>query len=165
MLQLPSTVLDRVFEQARQQPEAIALRRCDGTSALRYRELVAEVGGLAADLRAQSVSRGSRVLVISDNGPETYLSVLACAKLGAIAVMADGNLPIAAIERFCQITDPAAALVAPGSKMASSAVPEALHSIPVIAVDIAAVTRESEHSLDAASLAGNADQGARIRWR
>ncbi len=25
--QLPSTVLDRVFEQARQQPEAIALRR------------------------------------------------------------------------------------------------------------------------------------------
>lgn len=160
MPQLPSTVLDRVFEQARQQPEAIALRRCDGTSALRYRELVAEVGGLAADLRAQSVSRGSRVLVISDNGPETYLSVLACAKLGAIAVMADGNLPIAAIERFCQITDPAAALVAPGSKMASSAVPEALHSIPVIAVDIAAVTRESEHSLDAASLAGNADQGS-----
>ena len=44
----PPTVLERVFEQARQRPEAIALRRCDGTSSLRYGELVAEVNRLAA---------------------------------------------------------------------------------------------------------------------
>src|SRR6185312_9315584 len=102
----PLTVLERVVEQARQRPEAIALRRSDGKSALRYSELIAEVDRLAATLRAQSVSRGSRVLVISDNGPETYLSVLACAKLGAIAVMADGNLPPATIDRFGQVTTP-----------------------------------------------------------
>ncbi len=47
MPQLPSTVLDRVFEQARQQPEAIALRRCDGAAHCGAMT-VAEVGsGLA----------------------------------------------------------------------------------------------------------------------
>jgi len=145
MSHLPPTVLERIFERARQRPEAIALRRCDGRSALRYSELLAEVNRLAADLRAQSVVRGSRVLVISDNGPETYLSVLACAKLGAIAVMADGNLPPATIERFGQITTPSAILVASGSRMASSAVPESLQSIPSIAVDVTAGVRDSAH--------------------
>ena len=63
------------------------------------------------------------MLVVSDNGPETYLSVLACAKLGAIAVMADGNLPPATIDRFGQITAPSAILIAPGSRTGSSALP------------------------------------------
>ncbi len=64
-----STVLDRISERARQRPEAIALRRCDGTSVLRYRDLMAEVDRLAADLGRRSISGGSRVFVISDNGP------------------------------------------------------------------------------------------------
>lgn len=104
------TVWERVLEQARIRPDLIALRRSDGTGAVSYAELVAEVGGLAAALRAQSVIRGSRVVVLSDNGPQTYLSVLACAQLGAIAVMVDKDLPAAAIARFCEITDPAAIL-------------------------------------------------------
>lgn len=138
MSHLPPTVLERVIEQALLRPEAIALRRCDGTSALRYADLVAELDRLAAQLRARGVSAGSRVLVISDNGPETYLSVLACAKLGAIAVMADGNLPHATIERFCQITDPSALVIAPRSKVGSAPLPPALASIPAITVDCAA---------------------------
>jgi long chain fatty acid CoA ligase FadD10 len=145
----PLTVLERVFEQARQRPEAIALRRCDGKSALRYRDLVAEVDRLAATLRAQSVSRGSRVLVISDNGPETYLSVLACAKLGAIAVMADGNLPPATIDRFGQVTTPSAILIAPGSRTASSGLPAGLQSIPAIRVDVTAGVRQTIPPVDA----------------
>ncbi|WP_204802406.1 fatty acid--CoA ligase FadD10 [Mycobacterium riyadhense] len=160
MSHLPPTVLERILEQARQRPEATALRRCDGTSALRYSELVAEAGRLAASLGAQSVSRGSRVLVISDNGPETYLCVLACAKLGAIAVMVDGNLPPATIERFCQITDPRAILVAPGSSIGSSSLPEALRSIPAITVDIAAGARDSAQLSSADCLAGIPDRGA-----
>ncbi|SON61574.1 Putative fatty-acid--CoA ligase FadD10 [Mycobacterium simulans] len=160
MSHLPPTVLERIFQQARRQPAATALRRCDGTSALRYSELVAEAGSLAANLGAQSVSRGSRVLVISDNGPETYLSVLACAKLGAIAVMVDGNLPPATIQRFCQITDPRAILIAPGSRIGSSTLPEVLRSIPAITVDIAAGARDSAQLLSADSFAGNPDQGA-----
>ena len=78
------------------------------------------------------------MLVISDNGPETYLSVLACAKLGAIAVMADGNLPPATIDRFGQVTAPSAILIAPGSRTASSGLPDGLHSIPANRVDVAA---------------------------
>jgi long chain fatty acid CoA ligase FadD10 len=148
MSHLPPTVLERVFEQARRRPEAIALRRCDGKSSLRYGELVTEVNALAATLRAQSVSRGSRVLVVSDNGPETYLSVLACAKLGAIAVMADGNLPPATIDRFGQITAPSAILIAPGSRSATSALPEGLQSIPAITVDLAAGVRDTVPTLN-----------------
>lgn len=131
-----STVLERVFEQARQRPDAFALRRCDGGSALRYGELVVEVDRLAASLDGQSVAPGSRVLVISDNGPETYLSVLACARVGAIAVMVDGNLPSATVERFCQLTTPGAILIAPGSKIQVPELPESLQSLPAFSVGI-----------------------------
>lgn len=162
MSQLPSTVLERVFERARQQPAAVALRRCDGTSALRYGELVAEVNSLAATLRARSVSRTSRVLVVSDNGPETYLSVLACARLEAIAVMADGNLPPATIGRFGEIADPGAILVAPGSRTRSSDLPETLHSIPTITVDITPGAKDSAPPTDAYTDHGAGDPLAMI---
>ncbi|WIM89994.1 fatty acid--CoA ligase FadD10 [Candidatus Mycobacterium wuenschmannii] len=132
----PSSVLERVLRQAARRPEAIALRRCDGRSALRYRDLIVQTNRLAADLAGHSVVEGSRVLVISDNGPETYLSVLACAALGAIAVMADGNMPPAAIGRFGEITDPTAVLVTPGSKVQTSSLPDALQSIPTIVVTV-----------------------------
>lgn len=162
MSHLPPTVLERILKQARERPEAIALRRADGTSALRYGQLVAEVDRVAANLRAQSISPGSRVLVISDNGPETYLSVLACAKLGAIAVLVDGDLPPATIGRFREITTPGAILIAPGNRIGSSSLPEALHSIPVIVVDIAAHASGSAHPLASNTdyLAGNLVQGA-----
>ncbi|MFD6197592.1 fatty acid--CoA ligase FadD10 [Mycobacteriaceae bacterium NPDC060252] len=101
---------ERIFEQARLRPGLIALRRSDGAGAVTYGELAAGVGKLAATLHAASVTRGSRVVVLADNGPQTYLSVLACARLGAIAVMVDNALPAAAIARFCEITDPAAIL-------------------------------------------------------
>lgn len=165
MSHLPPTVVERICAQAQQQPEAIALRRSDGTSTLRYGQLVAEVDRLAAKLRAQLVSQGSRVFVVSDNGPETYLSVLACAKLGAIAVMVDGNLPCATIDRFCQITDPSAILVAPGSnKIGSSSLSEALHAIPEITAnvtaDVTAGAKDSAHPVDADHLVWNPDLGA-----
>ncbi|WP_280831900.1 fatty acid--CoA ligase FadD10 [Mycolicibacterium frederiksbergense] len=132
----PSTVLERIVERARQRPEAIALRRCDGTSVVRYRDLMAEVHRLATDLASRSISRGSRVFVISDNGPETYLSVLACAAVGAIAVMVDGNLPPGAVDRFGEIASPGAILIAPGCRLQTSELSESLRSIPVCAVSV-----------------------------
>ncbi len=134
----PPTVLERVIEQARQRPDAVALRRCDGTSTLRYGDLVAEIDTLAAKLRSRAVVRGSRVLVVSDNGPETYLSVLACARLGAIAVLADGKLPAATLDRFGQITEPGAILLCPGNRTGPFLLPESLRPIPAIPVEIAA---------------------------
>ncbi len=71
------------------------------------------------------------------------LSVLACAKLGAIAVMAGGNLPIAAIERLSDHRDPASRRTRGQNGIFRRS---ALHSIPLIAVDIAALFTESEHS-------------------
>lgn len=139
----PSTVLERVRAHARQRPEADALRRCDGTSALRYGQLLAETDRLAASLGGHSITRGSRVLVISDNGPETYLSVLACAKLGAIAVMVDGNSPAATIERFAELTAPGAILVAPVASLDGSNLPETLAPLPTITVTIAAVAHDA----------------------
>lgn len=148
MSHLPLTVLERVFEQARQRPLATALRRCDGKSALRYAELVAAVNGLAAALRAQSVSPGSRILVLSDNGPETYLSVLACAKLGAIAVLADGNLPPATIDRFGEITAPSAILIAPGSRTDLPALSQNLRATPAVRVDVHAYAGNTAATAD-----------------
>jgi long chain fatty acid CoA ligase FadD10 len=136
MASSPPTVLERISERARQRPEAVALRRCDGTSVIRYRDLMAEVDRLAADLGSRSVSRGTRVFVISDNGPETYLSVLACARVGAIAVMVDGGLPPATIDRFGEITTPGAILIAPGCRLQITELSEWLQSIPALAVSI-----------------------------
>ncbi|MUL83482.1 MULTISPECIES: fatty acid--CoA ligase FadD10 [unclassified Mycolicibacterium] len=134
----PSTVLERISERARQRPEAIALRRCDGTSVVRYRDLMAEVDRMATDLASRSISPGTRVFVISDNGPETYLSVLACAKVGAIAVMVDGGLPPAAIDRFAEIATPGAVLIAPGCRLQTSELSASLQSIPAFAVNLTA---------------------------
>ncbi|RFD24635.1 acyl-CoA synthetase [Mycobacterium uberis] len=162
MSHLPPTVLERILKQAREHPEAIALRRSDGTSELRYGQLVTEVNGLAANLRAQSISQGSRVLILSDSGPETYLSVLACAKLGAIAVMVDSNLPPATIVRFREIADPGAILIASSSRIRSSPLPEALHSVPAIMVTLTTGASDSAQPLDSNTdcPVGNLDQGA-----
>ncbi|MFV8050676.1 fatty acid--CoA ligase FadD10 [Mycobacterium sp. 48b] len=138
MAQPPSTVLERISERARQRPDAIALRRCDGSSVIRYRDLMAEADRLAADLGSRSVARGSRVFVISDNGPETYLSVLACARVGAVAVMVDGGLPAATMNRFGEITDPAAILVAPGCRLHTPDLSDSLRSVPALDVNIVA---------------------------
>lgn len=159
MSQQPPTVLERVLEHAQRQPEALALRRCDGASAIRYGELIAQVNRLAADLAAESVSQGSRVLVISDNGPETYLSVLACAAVGAIAVMVDGNLPSATVERFAEITEPAAILIASASRTQVSDLPSSLERVPVFTVEIGSETTGSDHSPNIDALAGTPKLG------
>ncbi|WP_046314837.1 fatty acid--CoA ligase FadD10 [Mycobacterium sp. UM_Kg1] len=130
--QAPQSVLERILEHVRRTPEAIALRRCDGGDPLSYRELATRWEQLAAALHAAGVSQGSRVLTISDNGPQTYLSVLACARLGAIAVLADGNLPVATVERFSQLTEPAAMVCTDGARLSLAGPTETLSSIPTL---------------------------------
>ncbi|MBP2451171.1 fatty acid--CoA ligase FadD10 [Mycolicibacterium lutetiense] len=155
----PTTVLERIVERAEQQPEAIALRRCDGSSALRYRDLLVEVDRLAADLVSRSVTPGSRVFVISDNGPETYLAVLACARVGAIAVMVDGALPAATIDRFGEITAPGAILIAPGCRLQSADL-GSLRSIPAVNVTITGGAADRTGDPVSASLPGSPGGGA-----
>lgn len=151
MSQAPTSVLERIAEHVRQRPDAIALRRCDGSSPLRYSELAAQWERLAAALQETGVSQGSRVLVVADNGPQTYLAVLACARLGAIAVLADGNLPIATVARFAQLTGPTAILCTEGARLSLAEAPEALAAIPTVDV---AQERLSPTATDLASSPG-----------
>ncbi|WKG01706.1 fatty acid--CoA ligase FadD10 [Mycolicibacterium sp. HK-90] len=147
-----STVLERIAARARQRPEAVALRRCDGSGTIRYGDLMAEADHLAGVLTSRSIVRGDRVFVISDNGPETYLAVLACARVGAIAVMVEGGLPAAAVERFAEITDPAAILVAPGCRCDPAELSAALKSIPALVVDITARAGSPRSERDSAPI-------------
>lgn len=124
-----TTVLGRLLAQARQRPQAIALRRCDGTSVIAYGQLAPVLNRLAAELQAHGVSRGSRVFVMSDNGPETYVAVLACARLGAIAVLVDRGVPAATVARFGEITSPSAVLRTPGAD--SAVLPSGVPELPV----------------------------------
>ncbi|OMB95093.1 acyl-CoA synthetase [Mycobacterium sp. NS-7484] len=133
----PTTVTERIREQARQRPETVALRRCDGSSAVTYRDLVAGIDAWAQVLAYRGITRGDRVFVLSDNGPETYLSVLACARMGAIAVMVDSALPPATLDRFAEITTPAAVLIDRGSRLDASGLSGSLRSIPAFDVDLA----------------------------
>ncbi len=160
MSHLPPNVLARIIDQARRYPDAVALQRCDGASTLTYRELVAETNRLAVELAAQGVSRGARVIVLSDNGPETYLSVLACGNLGAIAVMADSRLPAATIERFGQICDPAAILIPQFSAFGPADLPGSLGALPAIGVQIPAGRGVAVPSVDDQSPVGPRDAGA-----
>lgn len=128
------TVLQRIYEQSCRTPQAVALRRCDGSGVVRYGELSSIVDHFAGRLRAAQVCSGARVFVISDNGPGTYLSVLACARIGAVAVLVDANSPSATIERFHQITDPAAVFMANDTRQREQildALPTGLAVIPM----------------------------------
>ncbi|WP_078324932.1 fatty acid--CoA ligase FadD10 [Mycobacteroides salmoniphilum] len=136
-----SSVLQRIVAQASVRPGGIALRRADGTSALGYGQLISEVARLAKCLSEQSVGAGARVIVLSDNGPETYLAVLACARLNAIAVMVDGGLPSATITRFCEVTEPSAILITPTSR-AGSPLPLGHDGTPTILVSVSKVEVE-----------------------
>lgn len=131
---ISASVLQRIVDQSHVRPDAVALQRSDGTGVLWYGDLVAEVERLAVSLHELSVGTGSRVIVLSDNGPETYLSVLACARLNAIAVMVDGGLPAATIARFCEVTEPRAILVTPGCGV-SSPLSANQDEIPTLAVN------------------------------
>ncbi|MGB5110977.1 MAG: fatty acid--CoA ligase FadD10 [Mycobacterium sp.] len=156
MVQSPA-VLQRIHEQACRTPQAVALRRCDGSSILRYGDLFPAVDSLAEDLRAEQVSAGSRVMVFSDNGPETYLAVLACARIGAVAVMVDGEAPPATIERFSQITDPAAVLLTPRIRQPERILVGAPTDVAVITVEIDTVARQAREDLSLVDRSGSAD--------
>lgn len=124
----------RILAQAATRPGDIALQRCDGSSVIRYGELEPLTGRIAMDLAAASVDAGDRVLILSDNGPETYLAVLSCARTGAIAVMVDGAMPAATIERFAEITAPSAIACAPGCP--GTDIPAGIRPLPMIDIGI-----------------------------
>ena len=79
-----SSLYDSVATQADLRPDAPALSCGDAT--LNYRELIAAVDRTARAQRDQGLGRGAFVGWLGQNSVEMLLSLLACAKLGAVWV-------------------------------------------------------------------------------
>ncbi|MES2535358.1 MAG: class I adenylate-forming enzyme family protein [Pseudomonadota bacterium] len=80
----PSSVNDMLQRSFALSPDRIAV--VDGDVRMRYRELDAAAGTLAANLAARGVTQGDRVAVMLDNRIEAVIGVIAIARLGAILV-------------------------------------------------------------------------------
>ncbi|MCZ4551152.1 long-chain-fatty-acid--CoA ligase [Gordonia rubripertincta] len=90
------TLSDQVGRHARRTPDAVAIRYDDaGTS---YRELDQEVNRLARVLGDRGVGPGDRVAVLAHNHPVIVAAILACTRIGAIAVPLNFRCVAAEIE-------------------------------------------------------------------
>ncbi|WP_445451967.1 Pls/PosA family non-ribosomal peptide synthetase [Herbiconiux liukaitaii] len=86
------TLIDVLREATAQNPEASALE--DGQGALSYRELMARVLAVAAELHEAGVRRGDRVGIRMESGRrELYIAILAVLAAGAAYVPVDADDP------------------------------------------------------------------------
>jgi acetoacetyl-CoA synthetase len=95
---------EHVFRNATSERPAIVARDEAGTRELSWEALQAQVGALAARLRAQGVRSGDRVASYLPNHPETVVAFLACASIGAIwSSCAPDMGPSVVLDRLRQI--------------------------------------------------------------
>lgn len=78
------TLSDQAARHARATPDAVAVRH-DGDG-YTYRDLDEQVNRLARVLQDHEVTTGARVAILAHNHPAIITTILACARLGAIAV-------------------------------------------------------------------------------
>ncbi len=97
--------VDQVFRHATTARPAIVFRSESGEQReIGWAELQAQVGALAATLKAMGVRRGDRVVAYMPNIPETIVAFLATASLGAIWSACSPDMGrIAVLDRFRQI--------------------------------------------------------------
>lgn len=96
----PRSIEAMVAVHVQDRGDAIAI--VDGKRQLSYRQLNDQAARLAGALRAKGLERGDRVAMILENRIEFVLVLLACAKLGAIAVPMGTRLRRPEIEYICQ---------------------------------------------------------------
>ncbi|RKH10845.1 non-ribosomal peptide synthetase, partial [Corallococcus sp. CA041A] len=80
-----------VAEHAQREPDAVAVRM--GERSISYAGLDAWAHGLAVQLHAAGVSRGSRVAVLAERSPELVAGLLAALKAGAAYVPISPGVP------------------------------------------------------------------------
>ncbi|GHK87302.1 hypothetical protein ECZU17_32390 [Escherichia coli] len=92
--------IDRWLEK---QPEALALiavsSETEEECTFTFRQLHDEVNAVASTLRSLGVQRGDRVLVYMPMIAEAHITLLACARIGAIHSVVFGDLPRTAWRR------------------------------------------------------------------
>ena len=102
---LPPTRLHHLFERRlAATPEAPFLFLPD--SRWTYAQLGAQVDTLAAELRAQGVLPGDRVLAVAENCPEHVALLLACSRVGAWSCGVNARMARGEIEAFVAKADP-----------------------------------------------------------
>ena len=78
-----------------------------------YHQLNEDSDKIAAGLCARGVQKGDRVLIHTDNCPETILAFYACAKIGAISVVTNTRCVDRDIEYFADHTNAVVAITQP----------------------------------------------------
>ncbi len=95
-----SNAIDRWLEK---QPEALALiavsSETEEERTFTFRQRTTEVNAVASTLRSLGVQRGDRVLVHMPMIAEAHITLLACARIGAIHSVVFGVLPRTAWRR------------------------------------------------------------------
>ena len=104
----PGSIDAMLAASVRRAGGSIALE--DGDLAISYDQLELHAARLAGALQGRGVARGDRVAIILDNRPEFLIGLLACAKLGAIAVPMGIRLRRPEIEFICRDCDPRAVI-------------------------------------------------------
>lgn len=82
-----------------------------------YGDVEAKSRALAAELAAQGVKRGDRVVILADREPSLIWSMLAVSRLGAIFVVLDSAYPEQRLSALIEICKPNAVLCRKGSAL------------------------------------------------
>ncbi|MBA2523889.1 MAG: AMP-binding protein [Solirubrobacterales bacterium] len=75
-----------------------------------FGELVARSAGLAGAMQARGVGRGDVVMTLLDNSPEWVLALLACFRIGAVALPCSTQLRQGDLSLRAEVTQPALAI-------------------------------------------------------
>ncbi|MHB8384374.1 MAG: (2,3-dihydroxybenzoyl)adenylate synthase [Candidatus Binataceae bacterium] len=109
------TIAQAIGEAARrhaaERPHAIAVS--DGRRRLGFAAMLREAARVAALLESHGVARGDRIIVQLPNRVEFATLMLACAEIGAVAVMALPALRRAELEHLITLANPVAIAIAP----------------------------------------------------
>jgi acetoacetyl-CoA synthetase len=154
--------VEQVFRHANQTGPAIVYRNEAGEqSEMSWRELQRQVAALANSLRRLGVTRGDRVAAFMPNSPQTIVSFLAVASLGAIwSACAPDMGKLAVLDRFRQI-EPNVLIAVDGYRYGGKAwdrrpllhelqgeLPSVKHLVLVPHLDPLASAGEFEHGVD-----------------
>ncbi|HUY38952.1 MAG TPA: AMP-binding protein, partial [Candidatus Binataceae bacterium] len=108
---LAQAIGEAARRHAAERPNAIAV--ADARRRLGFAAMLREAAGVAALLENRGVERGDRIIVQLPNRVEFVTLMLACAEIGAVAVMALPALRRAELEHLIALANPVAIAVAP----------------------------------------------------
>jgi long-chain acyl-CoA synthetase len=102
---------EQISKTAAERPDSIAV--VEGDERLRYADLIAQAGSLAALLAAGGVAPGDRVAAILSNGVDAVRAVVAILRLGAVLVAVGTRSRAPELDYICTDCTPSAIIYAP----------------------------------------------------